>query len=180
MGKQPGTWMTPEDALTRFQGPGVSLLDLDIKTQAEEAVKRYGFEIGDLGFLIREETICEVVKGFKMFPIPNTRSWMRGWINLRGNLIPVYDLSLLLGLTEEAKYYENLLILDKQSKSVGILIDKLPKSCDVSEWQKMTHIPELQIDLTDFVREIYRTDDRIWLDLEHKSFFESIKDSIAI
>lgn len=180
MEKQPGTWMTPEEALTRFQGPGISLLDLDIQTQVDDDVKRYGFEIGDLGFLIKQETICEAVKGFKIFPIPNTRSWMRGWINLRGNLIPVYDLALLLGLTEEPKYYENLLILDKQSESIGILIDKLPKSCDVSHWQKMDHIPQLQVNMTDYIRHAYQADDRIWLDLEHKSFFESIKDLIAI
>lgn len=180
MDKQAGTWMTPEEALTRFQGPGISLLDLDIQSQANEGVKRYGFEVGDLGFLINDETICEVVKDFKIFPIPNTCSWMRGWINLRGNLIPVYDLSLLLGLTEEPKYFENLLILDKQSESVGILINNLPKSCDVSGWKVMSHVPQLQVDLTNYIRQIYRTDDRIWLDLEHKDFFESIKDSIAI
>ncbi|MCW8955650.1 MAG: chemotaxis protein CheW [Gammaproteobacteria bacterium] len=179
MAKQPGTWMTPEEALTRFQGPGISLLDLDIQSQADD-VKRYGFEIGDLGFLIKEQTICEVVKDFKIFPIPNTRSWMRGWINLRGNLIPVYDFALLFGLTEEPKYYQNLLILDKQSESIGILIEKLPKPCDVSHWQKLSHIPQMQIDMTDFILQTYRTDDRIWLDLEHKRFFESIKESIAI
>lgn len=180
MEKQPGTWMTPEEALTRFQGPGISLLDLDIQSQVKERVKRYGFEIENLGFLIKQETICEVVKDFRVFPIPNTCSWLRGWINLRGNLIPVYDLSLLLGLIEEPKQYENLLILDKQSEAIAILIDELPKSCDVSEWQKMSHVPQLQVDMTDFVHQIYRTDDRIWLDLEHKSFFESIKNSIAI
>ena len=175
-----GTWMTPEEALTRFQGPGVSLLDLDLNAQVEKKIKRYGFEIGNLGFLINKETICEVVKGFKIFPIPNTRSWMRGWINLRGNLIPVYDLSLLLGLTEEPKHYESLLILDKQSESIGILIDKLPKTCDVSEWELITSIPQLQVDLTDFIHNAYQAKDRVWLDLEHKGFVESIKDSIAI
>ncbi|MFW2371814.1 MAG: chemotaxis protein CheW [Gammaproteobacteria bacterium] len=180
MEKQPGTWMTPEEALTRFQGPGVSLLDLDIQAQDKEALKRYGFEIGNLGFLINRETICEVVKDFKIFPIPNTSSWMRGWINLRGNLIPVYDLSLLLGLADVPKYYENLLILDKQSESIGILIENLPKSCDVSNWQIMDHIPNMKLDMTNCVRQTYRTNDRIWLDLEHKIFFESLKDSIAI
>lgn len=180
MEQQLGAWMTPEEALTRFQGPGVSLLDLDIKVDDKEAVKRYGFEIGNLGFLIKEETICEVVKDFKIFPIPNTCSWMRGWINLRGNLIPVYDLALLLGLAQESKYYENLLILDKQSESIGILIDKLPKSVDISNWQIMGHMPNIPIDMTNYVGQTYRTDDRVWLDLDHKTFFESIKDSIAI
>lgn len=178
MSKDIDSLMLPEDALNKAQKPEAALLGLDVASY-ENIQSRYGFKVGDIGILINEDTLCEVMKNFHIFPIPNTQAWMKGIVNLRGNLIPAYDLALLLGLSDEPIEYENLLIIDKGHESVGILINNVPRSCDVDSWTKLEHIPELPAELSEHVSDAYLEDGFIWLGFRYKEFFESMVDGIA-
>ncbi len=172
-------WLKPEDALSRFTQPQSSAID-NAGVSTAESIIRYGFIIGNTGFLIAEETLSEVVKNTSIYPIPNTKAWMRGLINLRGNLVPVYDLDLLLGYSEEPSKYTNLLVLGKGSMSVGILIKKLPKSCEISQWKKAIHIPVHLSGLEEYVTEIYSSDEMIWLEFDYSAYFTSIKEQLGL
>lgn len=170
--------MLPEEALSRFQKPDTALLGLDISSHDFEQ-PRYGFKVNDIGFLISPEILCEVMKNFTVYPVPTTKDWMHGLINLRGNLIPVYDLPMLLGLSEEPLRHENLLIVDNGPESAGILIDSLPHACDISTWAELSHVPDLPAGLSECVSDAYSKDDAIWLGFNHKEFFTNIKTNVA-
>lgn len=170
--------MLPEDALNRFQKPDTALLGLDISPHDYE-LPRYGFIVGGIGFLISSEILCEVMKSFKVYPIPNTKQWMHGLVNLRGNLIPVYDLSMLLGMSDEPMNLDNLLIIDRGPESVGILIDCLPQPCDINDWTHLPHVPRLPAGLSECVSDAYSIDDVLWLGFNHKEFFKNAMDRIA-
>ena len=175
----PDTWLEPEQALTRFKRPEISVLGLEDSVDKTEQT-RFGFKLENIGILIAEKTLSEVMRSFQVYPVPNTKPWMQGLTNLRGNLIPVYDLALLLGLTSKPIEHSNLLILEKGQESIGLLIDNLPKSYDVSDWHTLMHSPRLPAGLTDFLLEVYAVDEVIWISFDHKSFFASLKQSIAI
>lgn len=170
--------MLPEDALNRFQKPDTAVLGLDISNQGQE-LQRYGFKISDIGFLISSETACEVLKNFLVYPIPKTKQWMHGLVNLRGNLTPVYDMQVLLGLSDKEMIHDNLLIIDKGQESVGVLIDSLPQPCDISDWKEISCTPKLPAALSECVTNAYSTEDVLWLELDHKAFFNSLMDRIA-
>lgn len=170
--------MLPEDALNRFDKPDTAFLGLDISTH-DYKQPRYGFKVGGIGFLIPSETLCEVMKNFKVYPIPNTKQWVHGLVNLRGNLIPVYDLSLLLGLSENPMNHDNLLIIDKGSESVGILIENMPQPCEMRGWTALSHIPKLPAGLSECIADAYSIDDVIWLGFNHKEFFNYVMDTVA-
>ncbi len=175
----PDTWLEPEQALTRFKRPDISVLGLE--DSSDKAVQtRFGFKLENIGILISERTLSEVMKSFQVYPIPNTQPWMQGLTNLRGNLIPVYDLALLLGLTTEPMEHNNLLILEKGEDSIGVLIDNLPRSRDISQWHSLMHSPRLPAGLTDYLIEVYAVDEVIWISFDHKGFFESLKPDIAM
>ena len=133
-------WLKPEEALKRFKKPENALLNKQ-GYEFTDKTSRYGFIIENMGFLIAENTLSEVVKNTKIYPIPHTKSWMRGLINLRGNLVPAYDFSLLLGLSKNEAEHDNLLVLGKGIYSAGLLIDKVPRSYDIRGWKKMVEIP---------------------------------------
>ena len=173
------SWLPPEEALRRFQKPEHAILSPHTEYQNEEST-RFGFVINNIGLLIAENTLSEVVKNAQMYPVPNTRSWMKGLINLRGNLVPVYDLTLLLGMTDTHDQYENLLVLGKQDSSVGILINNLPRVCPVSDWKLLTKIPVQIANLNDHVSQAFSSDEQIWLDFNEQSFFKSIKQQVAL
>lgn len=172
-------FLLPEDALTRFSKQDANILHLDLPVK-ENAIKRYGFQIGDIGFLIAEKTLSEVMKSFNIYPVPNTSPWFRGLTNSRGNLIPVFDMEDLLGFSGKKSKYENLLILDKGINSVGILIDDLPRVCDVAKWKKLSYSPQMPAGLSEYVTEVYTIEDKIWIGIDHIGYFESIKEQVAV
>ena len=169
--------LPPVEALNRFQKPDAALLGLDLPHH-DYRLPRYGFIVNGIGFMISSEILSEVVKNYTVYPIPNTQQWMKGLVNLRGNLIPVYDLSLLLGLTDTPMQQGNLLVLDKGQDSVGILIDGLPQTCDISSWSKTMQMPDLPAGLSDCITDAYLSDDVIWLGFKHKDFFKSVMNNI--
>lgn len=171
--------LPPEEALNRFQKPDAALVGLDL-SHNDYQLPRYGFIVNGIGFMISSEILSEVVKHYKVYPIPNTQAWMKGLVNLRGNLIPVYDLSMLLGLSDAPIQQGSLLVLDKGRDSVGILIDGLPQPCDITDWSKTMQIPELPAGLSDFITDAYSADDVIWLGFKHKEFFKSVMKSIEL
>ena len=58
---------------------------------------RYGYQVGEVGLLHDPTAEVQLTESPKLFGLPNTRVWCRGLANLRGNLIPVYDLAALVG-----------------------------------------------------------------------------------
>ena len=169
--------LPPEEALNRFKKPDAALPGLDL-SHNDYQLPRYGFIVNGIGFMISSEILSEVVKNYTVYPIPNTQPWLKGLVNLRGNLIPVYDLSMLLGLSDAPIQQESLLVLDKGQDSVGILIDGLPQPCDITSWTKTMQIPKLPTGLSDFITDAYSADDVIWLGFKHKEFFKSVMNSI--
>ena len=170
--------ISPEEALGRFDKPDISLLGINDSLE-EYHQQRYGFKISGIGFLIHPNTLCEVMKNFNVYPIPNTKPWMHGLVNLRGNLIPVYDLSLQLELSKEPMKHENLLIVDRGQDSAGILIDGLPVPCDTSEWPNLPRAPRLPSGLSECVSDAYSIDDVLWLGFDHQAFFRKAMEEVA-
>lgn len=171
--------LKPEDALTRFKKPEASLLNMQGSGHKSKS-SRYGFVIENMGFLISENTLSEIIKNTKICPLPNTKVWMKGLINIRGNLVPVYDFSVLLGLSNENDQYHNLLVLGKDSRSVALLIDSLPQPCDMEGWQKLSQLPCQLAGLEEHVVDAYASDDIVWMDFNQESYFESIKHQLVM
>ena len=178
MGVEPGQWLDPEQALSRFIRPENIIFEQE-GSEKNTSVSRFGFMLGNIGILIPEQSLSEVMRSFRVYPIPNTQVWMQGLTNLRGNLVPVYDLRLLLGLSDEPMAHDNLLILGKGPQSVGLLIDNLPKSRDISKWHALTHTPRLPSGMTDFVTEVYAVQEIVWISFDYKAFFEFLKNKVA-
>ena len=156
-------------------------LTLDIAALSQnKKINRYGYQVGILHLLVPGNTLSEVLRKYTLYPIPNTRDWLRGLVNLRGNLIPVYDVSILFGMADSPANYDSLLILDKGIEAVGILIDKLPVICDLDHWQLLEEsspdIPAIE----QFTKESYKKDDIIWSCFDHREYFKSIRNDVAL
>jgi chemotaxis signal transduction protein len=161
--------LSPSDALARFDPPEEQWS----RNNASEAPVRYGFHVGGMGLLIRRDTVAELNVQATVFPIPNAPRWLRGLINLRGNLIPIYDLSELLEVSDEDEQSDQkLLILDSRNEMIGVLIDGLPQA--VQNLGKPTRIPPLPSVLKKHVTEAYAGDTTIWLEFDHRGFFLSL------
>lgn len=171
VGKTPRRWLKPIAALGRFKPPPRSLTSSIAPIKRQRA--RYGFRIGGLGLLIGQDTTSEILEQALVYPLPNAPSWFSGLVNLRGNLVPIFDVKQFLELedggTREKRW---LLILDQGDKAAGIFIDGLPQVAMTSH--ALSRPPPLPAALQPHVAKGYAQDDIIWLDLDHQSFFQAL------
>lgn len=166
-------WLSPSEALQRFHppegtSPGIRQVAMDIS--------RFGFRVGQLRLLIQTGTLSEVISQTPIYPMPNVPNWFVGVMNLRGNLIPVFDLHRLLE-TGEAGQTQTVLVLDQGSNGIGVPIDGLPHAVHLGD--ALHNIPPLHEALQEHVKTAYTTDGSIWLDFDHQSFFTTLGRQLA-
>lgn len=181
---QQASWMTPEEALSRFKNEEMSLLDLEFSSRDESEI-RYGYCFDGVGFLVGEGILSEIINDYTIYPMPNCASWMTGLVNVRGNLVPVYDLKELFGLKTSrvdatSKDYKHLLVLDKGTDSVAVLIYELPLALNIVNWNASDHKPELANCFSKYITSSYLDDSIIWVDFDHKKYFKSIRNLISV
>lgn len=164
-----GEWMLPSAALSRFEPPA----EMVIATTEEKEVGRYGFRIGTLGLLIQPGSGSEVMQIPAVWTLPGAPPWLLGLINLRGNLVPLFELRTMLGLEQRtADDKPFVLVFDQGEKAVGILIDDFPKP--LSALSQLPNLPQLPTALSGHVRTGYVKDEMIWLEFDQHSFFEEM------
>jgi chemotaxis signal transduction protein len=162
-------WLAPTVALTRFR-PGPEA----VTTTAVDpfaAVARYGFRVGQLGLLVPEGMLCEVIQRPAVYPLPRTPGWLPGLMNLRGSLVPVFDLHLYLG-REGGAAQPVLLVLGAGSQAAGIYADAIPER--VSPGRAAAQAPPMPERLRRFVVRSHVREADIWLEVELGELFAAM------
>ncbi len=86
------------------------------------------FELGKMKYAIELPKIREILT----YPdyittLPNTSEWVKGLINLRGEVVPILDIRIKFN-TGEALYNENtsvIAVITEDKRMVGIIVDKV-------------------------------------------------------
>jgi len=159
--------LKPSEALNRFTSTQSQQKNVYSITPV-----RFGFRIGDLGLLIPTAMISEVIVDTEIYHLPTTPNWFRGLINLRGSLVPVFDLKILFDIQTEAKAVPKLLVLNERTKAVGILTDTAPRSIVIEE--SLSQTPPLPKLLSQYSHKVYIKDQDIWVEFDFDGFFHAI------
>lgn len=164
-----GEWLLPSAALDRFEPPA----GMVVAAAVEEKRGRYGVHVAGLNLLIQQGCQSEVLQMTDIWSLPGSAPWMLGLVNLRSNLVPVFDLRRLFGLPPRAAgAVSHILVFEQGDAAAAILIDDYP-----SPVFDMTHLPstpQLPAELQLHVRGCYVKDDAVWLEFDHHSFFEEL------
>jgi twitching motility protein PilI len=88
---------------------------------------RLGLEAGSVRWLLRLDEAQEVISVAPLTPVPLTKSWFRGLVNIRGNLFSVVDLGLFAGgggavSTTEARL---VLLAERFHVNAALLVQRL-------------------------------------------------------
>lgn len=168
-----GEWLLPGAALDRFEPPA----NMAIVAAVEKEVGRYGFKIGELGLLIQTGSGSEVMQMPTIWTLPGAPPWMLGLINVRGNLVPIFELKQVLGLEQRKSDKTLVLIFDQGDKAVGVVIDDYPKP--LSGLNQLPNLPHLPTALSGHVSKGYVKDSVIWLEFDQNSFFEELTGNVS-
>ena len=162
-------WLAPSEALTQFDPPeGLLLGDSPV---AQDEV-RYGFRAAGLAFLIPARQGSEVVPMPGIAAIPNAPRGLKGMFNLRGNLVPVFDLERALDLETAKQDNPMLLVVGKTEEAAGILVDGYPKP--LTGLRPVQALPQLPTLLGRHVAQGYVDGTELWLELDQKGLLEEL------
>lgn len=166
------TLALPSEALTRFSSRQFQ----HSKTVDSRKVARFGFRIGDLGLLVPVGMVSELIEDVEIYSLPTTPDWFRGLMNLRGGLVPVFDLKWLFEMQTGGGKTPKLLVLNERVHAVGVLIDMLPKSIWLD--QPLPQTPPLPPLLGQYSMGAYVKDQDIWIEFDFEGFFRAVGDQL--
>jgi twitching motility protein PilI len=166
-------WLLPTEALNRFRLPEGTAFE-QVKSPKRDV--RYGFRVGALNFLIPPGVGSEVIAMVPIAVIPNSPPWLLGMINLRSNLVPVFDLAMICALDRgDDEGGQWILVLDKGDDAVALVINGQPMA--LSQLSPLSHLPSLPTALRGAVLGGYTVGQELWLEFDHQSFFGSLNES---
>ncbi len=171
-------WLPPSAALAHFEpAEGMHVASGEETTPAQQV--RYGFRVGMLGLLIDANTESEILKMPQVTPLPGAQAGFLGLINLRGNLVPIYELRILLHLEPRKPGANPLaLIFGKGENAVGVLTEEFPVA--LHTLRPLPSLPVLPNALQEHVHYGYIQDELVWLEFDHGSFFDVVSRGITL
>jgi twitching motility protein PilI len=169
-------WLAPTAALTRFRAPGFAASGAAAEAPA---AAWFGFRVGSLGLLLPPGVYGEVIGQARVNPFPNTQPWFSGMLNLRGNLVPVFDLRRLLdeGGADQGK--RHLFGIDRGEKTVALRIDGLPEAQGALP-PPLKQLPPLPAVLKPHVHEGYTQHGQLWLHIQFDALFKALGGQVAL
>ncbi len=98
--------------------------------------KYLSFRIGDETYGISIEYVTEIIIIQRITEVPDTPSFVKGVINLRGKVIPVIDIRHRFGM-EPREYDERtcIIVVDYSETAVGMIVDTVNEVVDIPENQ---------------------------------------------
>ena len=77
-------------------------------------------------------TVVKITMDIDITPVPKTKEYILGVMNLRGNIIPVVTLKKKLGLPEKVTPERNMIIVvETDFGNIGLLVDKVEGALNV-------------------------------------------------
>ncbi len=94
-----------------------------------------------IAFLLNEELIginiknvTKITKRLDITPVPKTKEYILGVMNLRGNIVPVVNLKKMLNLPNaEDKDQDFIIIIDSSIGNIGLMIDQVVGAITIDE-----------------------------------------------
>lgn len=145
-----------------------------------QPARQRGLRLGSFGLLLEADALYEIIENVRLSPFPGVSRIFRGIINHRGNVVPVYDLSEITGAAQDSWERSRLIMLNTGQESVALLIFELPFQITPRvpvPLEDIKNVPDIFLEHT---RQAYRENGKLWLSLQHDSFFTALRDSCVL
>lgn len=91
------------------------------------------FNLGDEQFAVETSKVQNINDIMEITKVPKAPKYIKGLINLRGNIISLLDINLLLDIGKLDTVQRNIIILEMQDELVGITVDQVDEVIDVED-----------------------------------------------
>ncbi len=108
------------------------LLELPEPDEATTVERCLTFKSGDLILYISTRHVIEIINNYSITNLPLVPPYIKGIINLRGQVLPVVDIQMRMGKSEAECGNETcIIVLDIDSVSLGIIVDSVRQVIDI-------------------------------------------------
>lgn len=116
--------------------------DLDEDVEKEVEKERFlTFHSDELTFAVNTKYVIEILTNHTITTLPMVPDYIRGIINMRGQIIPIVDIRSRLGkMPVDYGSSTCIIVLEIDSVSLGILVDSVSQVVD-SELSKISPVP---------------------------------------
>lgn len=105
-----------------------------VLTMTATAGKYLTFQLANEEYGLEILKIREIIGIMPFTTVPQTPVYVMGVINLRGKIIPVFDLRLKLGFPQNDYTHETcIIVVNVQDNIVGIIVDTVSEVIDIDE-----------------------------------------------
>jgi purine-binding chemotaxis protein CheW len=130
-------------------------------TADEEAIQLVAFSIGDQTYGVEITSVREIRAWNGATPLPNTKEFVRGVINLRGTIVPIFDLRARFGDGTTIPTRKHVVVvMAVREKWAGMLVDAVSDILTVSA-RDIHPVPEGNVLDTELLRGIVTHEDRM-------------------
>ncbi len=96
----------------------------EAQVNSQNSLQLIAFSIGEQTYGVEITTVREIRAWNGATPLPNTREYVRGVINLRGTIVPIFDLRARFGEGQTSATKNHVVVvMSVGEKWVGILVD---------------------------------------------------------
>lgn len=136
-----GIQMSAENTKTAMSGAD-NYADEDFISGGTETMERYlTFRTDNLIFGVSTNYIIEIITNHAITPMPMMPGYVKGIINLRGQIVPIIDIRLRLG--KPAIEYTNttcVIVLNVDSVFIGVIVDAVDQVLDI-DYSSISPVP---------------------------------------
>ncbi|MBW1927272.1 MAG: purine-binding chemotaxis protein CheW [Deltaproteobacteria bacterium] len=120
------------------------------------------FSINEQTYGIEILKIKEVVSYRKITPLPNMRGFIKGIINLRGVVLPVFDLREKFNLPETTyTHFHTIIVMEISGRVIGVIVDEITDVVEIlpEEIQATSNLPPGM--KTEYMKGIGKKEDKL-------------------
>lgn len=155
--------------------------EADDRRSGPARTQRRGVVMGGYRLLLDSTDVHEIIRYSAPSALPFTSELCDGLLNLRGNLVTVYDLERALsGRAVETRRPRWVLVQQRPPAWVGFALAELPQAVSVEAGpaeRPEVALPEV---LKRHLRGAFRAEDGLWLDLDWHDLFGELSSRLAI
>jgi purine-binding chemotaxis protein CheW len=141
------------------------------------------FRLADEVFAVDVAKVREILDFTPATRVPGTPDFMRGIINVRGNVVPVVDMRLKFGLTKTEKTVDTCIVVleivvDEETTVLGALVDSVQ---EVFELEPGQIVPPPRLGTrwrTEFIKGIGKHNDKLIIILAIDRVFSGSETSL--
>ncbi len=112
--------------------PNEEILDAPDQDEISTVERCLTFKSGDLILYISTRHVIEIINNYSITNLQLVPPYIKGIINLRGQVLPVVDIQMRMGKCETECGAETcIIVLDIDSVSLGIIVDSVRQVIDI-------------------------------------------------